>query len=104
MTPAEFAAKWRESTVTESAAAHDHFGDLSRMLGVPTPIEADPTGDWYAFEKGAIKATGGEGFADVWKRRHFAWEYTGKTRDLGAAYLQLLNYRSALDSPPILVV
>ncbi len=104
MTPAEFAAKWRDATAKESAASHEHFIDLCRMLGVPTPIEADPTGDWYAFEKGAGKAAGGEGFADVWKRRHFAWEYKGRTKDLGAAYLQLLNYSSALDNPPILVV
>jgi hypothetical protein len=104
MTPAEFAAKWRDATAKESAASHEHFIDLCRVLGVPTPIEADPTGEWYAFEKGASKAAGGEGFADVWKRRHFAWEYKGKTKDLGAAYLQLLNYSSALDNPPILVV
>jgi len=104
MTPAEFAAKWRDSTAKESAASQEHFIDLCRMLGTPTPNEADPTGEWYAFEKGAGKAAGGDGFADVWKRRHFAWEYKGKTKDLGAAYLQLLNYSSALENPPILVV
>ncbi len=74
------------------------------MLGVPTPNEADPTGEWYAFEKGAAKAGGGEGFADVWKRGHFAWEYKGKRKDLVAAYQQLLQYREALENPPYLVV
>ena len=70
----------------------------------PTPTEADPTGDWYAFEKGAEKTGGGEGFADVWKRGHFGWEYKGKHKDLAAAYQQLLQYREALENPPLLVV
>ena len=74
------------------------------MLGVKTPNEADPTGDWYAFEKGAEKTSGGDGFADVWKRGHFAWEYKGKHKDLKAAYDQLLQYREALENPPLLVV
>lgn len=104
MTPSEFAAKWTDSTRTESAASQEHFIDLCRMLGVPTPNEADPTGDWYAFEKGAEKVAGGDGFADVWKRAHFGWEYKGKKKDLDAAYQQLLQYREALENPPLLVV
>jgi type II restriction/modification system DNA methylase subunit YeeA len=89
---------------TERAAAQEHFIDLCRMLGQPTPNEADPTGEWYAFEKGAGKAAGGDGFADVWMRDHFAWEYKGKRKDLAAAYHQLNEYREALDNPPLLVV
>ena len=104
MTPAQFARKWIGSTRTERAAAQEHFIDLCRMLGVATPNEADPTGDEYAFEKGAGKVEGGDGFADVWKRGCFAWEYKGKRKDLGAAYRQLLQYREALDNPPLLVV
>jgi hypothetical protein len=77
MTPAEFAAKWSASTRAERAAAQEHFVDLCRMLGVPTPNEADPTGAWYAFEKGIGKAAGGEGFADIWGKSHFAWEHKG---------------------------
>ena len=65
MTPAEFAQKWAGNTRTERAASQEHFIDLCRMLGVKTPNEADPTGDWYAFEKGAEKTSGGDGFADV---------------------------------------
>jgi type II restriction/modification system DNA methylase subunit YeeA len=102
--PSEFAAKWKGSTRTERAASQEHFIDLCRMLGVPTPNDADPTGEWYAFEKGAAKSAGGDGFADVWKRGHFAWEYKGKRKDLGAAYQQLLQYREALENPPCLVV
>jgi hypothetical protein len=55
MTPAEFVAKWQGSTRAERAAAQEHFIDLCRMLGQPTPNDADPTGEWYAFEKGAGK-------------------------------------------------
>ena len=104
LTPAEFVKKWAGNTRTERAASQEHFIDLCRMLGVQTPNEADPTGDEYAFEKGAEKSAGGDGFADVWKRGHFAWEYKGKHKDLKAAYQQLLQYREALENPPLLVV
>ena len=80
LTPADFAIRWRDSTRTERAASQEHFIDLCRMLGVETPNEADPTGEWYAFEKGAEKTGGGDGFADVWKRGHFAWEYKESAR------------------------
>jgi hypothetical protein len=66
--------------------------------------EEDPTGADYAFEKGVEKIGGGGGFADVWKRGHFAWEYKGKDKNLAAAYKQLLQYREALENPPLLVV
>ncbi len=103
MTPAEFTAKWDANTRTERAAAHEHFIDLCQMLGVRTP-NTDPHGTDYAFEKGAEKTGGGDGWADVWMRGHFAWEYKKKHRDLAAAYDQLLKYREALDNPPLLVV
>jgi type II restriction/modification system DNA methylase subunit YeeA len=101
--PAEFAAKWAGSTRSERAASQEHFIDLCRMLDVPTPNE-DATGENYAFEKGAEKTSGGDGYADVWKRGHFGWEYKGKRKDLAGAYAQLLLYREALDNPPLLVV
>ena len=47
---------------------------------------------------------GGRGWADVWMRGHFGWEYKGKHKDLKAAYQQLLLYREELDNPPLLVV
>ena len=50
------------------------------------------------------KAGGGDGWADVWKRGHFGWEYKGRHNNLTAAYQQLLQYRDALDNPPLLVV
>ncbi len=74
------------------------------MLGEPTPTDADPTGSWYTFEKDAEKLDGSDGFADVWKKGFFAWEYKGKRKNLRAAYVQLNDYREALDNPPLLVV
>ena len=99
-----FVAKWRASRRTERAAAQEHFIDLCRLLGEQTPNEADPSGEDYAFEKGATKSTGGQGWADVWKRRRFAWEYKGPHANLGAAFKQLSQYREGLDNPPLLVV
>jgi len=104
MTPGEFAARWRWVTTTERASAQSHFLDLCALLDEPGPIEADPTGTWYAFEKGAEKLDGHDGFADVWKRGAFAWEYKGKRKDLKAAYRQLVDYKDALENPPLLVV
>jgi type II restriction/modification system DNA methylase subunit YeeA len=104
MTPMEFAVKWQNSTQTERAASQEHFIDLCNVVGTKTPNEADPTGSFYAFEKGAEKTGGGGGFADVWKKGYFAWEYKGKKKDLAGAYTQLLQYREALENPPLLVV
>ncbi|MFP3870821.1 MAG: FAD-dependent oxidoreductase, partial [Syntrophobacteria bacterium] len=75
----------------------EHFIDLCRMLGHPTPAEADPEGRRFTFEAGATKQRGGQGWADVWKKGYFAWEYKGKHADLDRAYQQLLQYREALE-------
>ena len=104
MAPHEFIAKWRASALKERSAAQEHFIDLCRLLGEPTPAEADPTGETYCFERGARKDTGGDGWADVWKRHHFAWEYKGKRADLDAAFGQLRLYALALENPPLLIV
>ena len=104
MTPGEFISKWRASELKESAAAQEHFIDLCRLLGEPTPAEADPAGEWYCFERGARKDSGGDGWADVWKRGCFAWEYKGRRADLDAAFNQLRQYALALENPPLLIV
>src|SRR5581483_2313584 len=59
---------------------------------------------WYTFEKGVAKTGGGKGFADVWHQGKFGWEYKGKHKNLKDAYQQLLQYREALENPPLLVV
>jgi type II restriction/modification system DNA methylase subunit YeeA len=104
MTPQEFVAKWRASTLKERSGSQEHFIDLCRMLGHETPAQADSDGVWFTFERGADKSTGGQGWADVWKKGFFAWEYKGKHKDLDAAYAQLLRYCDALLNPPLLVV
>ena len=104
MTPHEFITKWRASALKERSASQEHFIDLCRLLGEPTPAEADPSGETYCFERGARKDTGGDGWADVWKRHHFAWEYKGRRADLDAAFEQLRQYSLALENPPLLIV
>ncbi|MGE5601456.1 MAG: class I SAM-dependent DNA methyltransferase, partial [Nitrososphaerales archaeon] len=104
ITPHAFVAKWRNDTRNERQASQEHFIDLCRLIGHATPGEADPVGTWFTFEKGASKATGGEGFADVWKMGYFGWEYKGRHGDLDKAYRQLLQYREDLLNPPLLVV
>ncbi len=104
MTPAEFIKKWKPVALTERSAAHTHFLDLCRLFEHEDPVSADPTGEWFTFEKGATKTGGGEGFADVWKKNFFAWEYKKKKRDLNAAIDQLVRYAAALENPPLQVV
>ena len=104
MTPHAFIEKWRASQLKERSASQEHFIDLCHLLGEPTPADADPSGETYCFERGARKDTGGDGWADVWKRHHFAWEYKGRRADLNAAFDQLRQYSLALENPPLLIV
>ena len=78
MNPQSFIAKWRNSTVNEKAFYQSHFNDLCALIDHPAPMEMDSHGTFFRFEAGASKSTGGEGFADVWYKDHFAWEYKGK--------------------------
>src|SRR3990170_2564474 len=104
MTPNTFIAKWSRAELTERASYQQHFFDLCELVEHPKPAAVDPTGKSFCFEKGASKSAGGDGFADVWKRGFFAFEYKGKHKDLDAAYQQLLQYRESLENPPLLVV
>lgn len=120
MTPAEFKNKWRRYQGKETSAYQSHFDDLCRLLGQPTPNEADPSGrDSFCFQKRVVKdaelfavhegdgqdtEVHERGFADVWKRGCFAWEYKGKKKNLDEAYKQLLRYREDLQNPPLLIV
>ena len=100
MTPEQFIATWKNNPLTERAGAQAHFDDLCDLLGVAKP--RDPEN--YCFERGAKKAGGGDGWADVWKRGHFGWENKKPGRDLQAALKQLTDYALQLDNPPLLVV
>jgi len=107
MTPGEFISKWSDTGLRERAAAQSHFMDLCQVLGEKAPTDADPKGEWYAFEKGAMK-TGGDGWApslsNQWKRGCFAWEYKSPGKDLNAALKQLQYYVRSLENPPLLIV
>src|SRR5689334_20872836 len=104
LTLPEFVARWKASQLTERSAAQSHFIDLCEVLGEQRPAAVDQTGESYTFEKGVTTTDDKDGWADVWKRRCFGWEYKGKHKDLIAAYKQLLNYREDLENPPLLVV
>jgi type II restriction/modification system DNA methylase subunit YeeA len=104
LTPETFIAKWRASTRTEKSAAQEHFLDLCDLLEVPKPGDVDSTGATYTFEKHVAKASGEAGYADVWKRGAFAWEYKGDRKNLVRAYSQLKDYADALENPPLLIV
>lgn len=103
MTPEHFIKKWTGVTLSERSAAHQYFLDICAVLGEPTPVEVDPSGNAFTFEKGGTTATGGHGWADVWKKGAFAWEFKGPGKDLNAAYLQLKKYADMLENPPLLI-
>ena len=112
MTVAEFKKKWLRYKGKETAGYQEHFNDLCRILGQKSPVEADPSGeDWFCFQKGVTKdlenlRPGDEatkGFADVWRKDCFGWEYKGKHKNLVEAHKQLLRYRESLFNPPLLV-
>ena len=100
MTPTEFIAKWQYNSLSERAGAQAHFLDLCEMLGVEKPNDPES----YCFERGAKKSSGGNGWADVWKRGYFGWENKKPGRDLNAALKQLTDYALQLENPPLLVV
>ena len=104
MTPQDFIEKWRTVELKERTASQSHFNDLCRLLNVKDPVSEDPKGEWYTFEKGATKTSGGDGWADVWRKDCFAWEYKGKNKDLDRAFSQLQQYAIALENPPLLIV
>ncbi|HET6441887.1 MAG TPA: DNA methyltransferase [Phycisphaerae bacterium] len=113
MTPNQFIAKWTPVKLSENASRQEHFLDLCRLLGQPTPAEKDAVGTEYTFEKSvavsgpASRGSKGErGFVDVWWRGKFGWEYKRKDKHktLEDAYRQLNQYREALQNPPLLVV
>jgi hypothetical protein len=53
MTPLEFVKKWSDGQLRERQASQEHFIDLCRLLGEPTPAEDDPIGERYCFDRGA---------------------------------------------------
>jgi len=108
MTPHTFIAKWGPGgpgyELNERQGAQQHFIELCALLGVPAPTGVNDGRDDYLFEKGTLALGQQRGFADVFKRGCFAWEYKAPGRPLGAALAQLMRYALALENPPLLVV
>ncbi len=110
LTPQQFVANWSNIHLKESASYVTHFDDLCELVGHGKPAHLDKTGEVFTYQKGAVKAEGGEtighGFADVWYKDHFAVEYKGahKYKTLNEAFKQLQQYCGALENPPLLVV
>jgi hypothetical protein len=100
----EFVTRWKASSLSERSGSQQHFCDLCDVLGQPHPAAVDQSGETFTFEKHVSTLKGGKGFADVWKKGYFGWEYKGKHKDLNSAYVQLNDYREDLENPPLLVV
>ena len=58
----------------------------------------------YIFEQDTLVLGEARGYADVFKRDHFAWENKAPGKNLDTALKQLLTYSLALANPPLLVV
>jgi hypothetical protein len=101
MTPQQFVAKWSQILQKETAVSQSHFNDLCALVGHKPPIAYDPEGQNFSFETQAVKPDGSKGFADVFYRDKFIWEYKGPHKDLDRAYRQLQLYRESLHNPPL---
>ena len=98
MTPAEFIAKWKDTTFGEKQASQEMFLDICKLVEHPTPVEYGDR-DAFTFEKWVPG-----GFADAYLEERFGWEFKGDDADLDAAMNQLLRYQVHLKTPPLLIV
>ncbi|MBK9122793.1 MAG: class I SAM-dependent DNA methyltransferase [Chloroflexi bacterium] len=105
LTPDEFVAHWSDSTRNEIQGYQSHFLQLCQLVGFdpnePRILTSDAP---ILFEENVPKADGAVGRADVYRPRHFAWEYKAKGRNLDLAYSQLVSYAPGLNNPPLLIV
>lgn len=103
MTPQQFVAKWSRIQQKETAVSQSHFNDVCALAGHMTPLDYDPAGSVFSFETQTVKPGGQKGFADVFFKGKFIWEYKGPDKDLTKAYQQLQLYREDLENPPLLI-
>jgi hypothetical protein len=97
MTPKQFIEKWKDNPLNERTSYQLHFIDLCALVGVPHPSPSNH--ETYCFERRATRTGAGQGWADVWKKGFFAFEYRATRRNLGEALKQLMTYALALDNP-----
>ena len=100
MIPEKFVQVWTANDLTERAGAQAFIEDLCELLQLEKPRSSDD----FCYEKGAIKDSGKNGWADVWKRDHFGWENKKTGGNLTRALAQLREYAGHLGNPPLLVV
>ncbi len=100
MTPEKFISTWTKNDLTERGGAQPFVEDLCSLLQLDKPRSSAD----FCYEKGAVKDSGKQGWADVWKRDCFGWENKKPKRDLKAALAQLREYSGNLGNPPLLVV
>lgn len=103
-----FIAKWGPGgsgyALNERQGAQQHFIELCDLLGVERPTGVNDEHADYLFEKQTLMLGEKRGYADVFKRSAFAWEYKAPGRSLEAALSQLMRYAMALGNPPLLIV
>ena len=105
MTPGEFISKWSDSTLRERSGSQSHFIDLCHLLG-EDPDRRRPQRRMVHLREGRHEDHGGgEGWADVWKRGCFGWEYKGQRQgpERGLRAAPVLRAAS-LENPPLLIV
>ena len=82
MDAAEFIEKWRDTPLSERAAAQQHFLELCEVLGVEKPPTTGPGTADYRFEAPVVGADDKPGFADAFRRDCFGWEYKKRRASL----------------------
>lgn len=103
-----FISKWGPSgsgfALNERQGAQQHFLELCNVIGVEQPTGVNDGVTDYLFEKQTLMLGERRGYADVFKRNVFAWEYKAPGKSLDGALSQLMRYAMALGNPPLLVV
>lgn len=51
MQPLQFIHTYQNADLSERSIAQTHFNDLCKLLNENTPVESDPKGEWFTFEK-----------------------------------------------------
>ena len=97
---AEFIAKWGHGGaarhLNEEQGAQQHFIELCAVLGVSAP----QGGEDYVFEKGMLALGQRRGYADVFKRGHFAWENKAPGKPLDATVAAAYDWADYTPSTP----
>ena len=99
----EFVDRWAGYELSETAQYQGHFNDICELIGHATPAE-DPNSTEFNFQVRTPVIMGGKGFADVFKRDCFVFEYKRPGESLDAAYAQAVKYRDSLGNPPLTIV